>query len=111
LSEINDNIVQRFFSPESPYLANAPALSVPEHLANVTPTPMKYALPSEEEISRIIRASGNEGITFAELLNHFKSQRQGKMGIEEKITEVTQRKCHVVDPGNKLVWIDSRISP
>ncbi|PFH54255.1 hypothetical protein AMATHDRAFT_53149 [Amanita thiersii Skay4041] len=111
LDEVSPEIISRFFSSESTFLASAPKLSIPEHLNSGTPSRfMKYALPTEKEIGSVVRgehrSGGTTGIRLDELLSRFEDLRQGKMGVKEKILEVAQRKCQIVDNAdNHFVWL------
>ncbi|KAF9469221.1 3-hydroxyisobutyryl-coenzyme A hydrolase [Collybia nuda] len=110
LNEVSDEIVSRFFSPSSPYLSSVPTLTIPKHLSSGTSKPMKYALPTEDEIGTMVRGShisgGGTGIRLDELVSKFNNLRPGKMGVKEKVLEVAHRKCEVVDnkDGN-FVWL------
>jgi len=103
LEEISDaEILQKFFSTDSPYLSSAPKLTVPEHLSAVKDrNPMRYTLPTEKEISNMVRgshvSSGKAGIKMEELVSKFEDLRHGKHGVKEKVIEVAQRKCEIVD--------------
>jgi len=116
LEEVSDEIVSRFFSPTSPYLSSAPALSIPDNMTAGTSRPMKYALPTEDEIGAMVRGSHSAGggkvLRLEELLSRFIDLRQGKMGVKEKVLEVARRKCELVDnaDGNN-VWLKWRHSP
>jgi len=110
LNEVTDEIVSRFFSPDSSYLKNAPTLSIPEHLTGVTPNLMKYALPTAQDISNATRILQKDGVTLGELLAHFKQTHQNKSGVESKVAKVALRKCRE-DDRHRLHWIDSVISP
>ncbi|RDB21423.1 3-hydroxyisobutyryl-CoA hydrolase, mitochondrial [Hypsizygus marmoreus] len=110
LEDVSDEMVSRFFAPTSPYLASAPTLSIPEHVSAVTSRPMKYALPTEDEIGSLVRGShsagGGSGISLEELLAKFNDLRQGKMGVKEKVLEVARRKCEVTDNADgNFVWL------
>lgn len=77
---------------------------------------MKYTLPTEDEIGAMVRGShnagGGTGISLNELVAKFKDLRPGKLGVEEKVREVAQRKCDVVDNGGdgNAVWLKWRHS-
>lgn len=111
LDGVSAKVVENFFEPNSPYLTLAPELTIPADLTSGTIfNPMKYALPSEEEIGSVITGShgsgGGVGIQFEELLKRFADLRPGKLGVKEKIYEVVQRRCEVIDnaDGNR-VWL------
>ncbi|KAG5636410.1 hypothetical protein H0H81_008150 [Sphagnurus paluster] len=113
LEGVSDNIVSRFFSMTSPYLSTAPSLSIPEHLSSEVGThkPMKYALPTEDEIGAMVRGShtagGATGVSLDELVSSFNNIRQGKVGVKEKVLEVVRRKCEIKDNGGdgNFVWL------
>ncbi|PPQ93242.1 hypothetical protein CVT25_015240 [Psilocybe cyanescens] len=111
LKEVSAEIVSRFFDPKSPFLSSAPSLSFPAELTSGTiSNPLKYALPTEEEIGSVVTGShasgGGLGLRFDELLARFAELRPGKMGVKEKLLEVVQRRCELTDnaDGNQ-VWL------
>lgn len=103
LEEVSDaDIVSKFFLKDSPYLSSAPKITVPDYLSMAKERdPMRYALPTEKEIGTMVRgshhASGRAGLKMVELISKFEDLRQGKHGVKEKILEVAQRKCEIVD--------------
>ncbi|KAF4614630.1 hypothetical protein D9613_003181 [Agrocybe pediades] len=117
LREVTPSIVSNFFDPKSPYLKEAPTLSLPEELTSGTiSNPLKYALPTEEEIGSVVTGShasgGGLGLRFEELLTRFAELRPGKMGVKEKIIDVVQRRCELTDnaDGNR-VWLKWKHQP
>jgi len=113
LYDVSAEVVANFFEPKSPYLTLAPELTIPADLTPGTKVmnPAKFALPSEEDIGSVITGSRDYGdrmfgIQFEELLERFNEARQGKLGMKEKIYEVVQRKCELIDnaDGNR-VWL------
>lgn len=117
IKDVDSEIVARFFDPNSPFLTDAPSLTLPAELTSGTlSNPTKYALPSEEEIGSVVLGShptgGGMGIRLDELVARFAELRPGKMGVKEKVMEVVQRKCKVEDnrDGNRvwLKWIHSQ---
>ncbi|KAJ6525498.1 3-hydroxyisobutyryl-coenzyme A hydrolase isoform 1 [Mycena vulgaris] len=110
VGEVTDEIVERFFSPHSKFLKNAPTVALREDRAPSTRASLKYTLPTEEEIRNVITgadpASGDMGYTLEDLLEYFYDSRGGKLGVGEKVTEVVRRKTKVVDnkDGN-FVWL------
>ena len=75
---------------------------VPEHLLTAKEkNPMRYTLPTEKEIGTMVlgshHASGKAGLKLEELVSKFEHLRRGKHGVKEKILEVAQRKCEIVD--------------
>ncbi|KAG5645083.1 hypothetical protein DXG03_007174 [Asterophora parasitica] len=111
LEEVSDEIVSRFFAPTSSYLSSAPSLLIPEHpKSDATHKPMKYALPTEDEIGTMVRGShsagGGTGVSLDELVSSFEGIRNGKVGVKEKVLEVARRKCEVKDNGGdgNFIW-------
>ena len=110
LNDVSAEVVANFFEPGSPYLTMAPELTIPLDLTPPTVKPVdhaKYALPSEEEIgSKVTSHASGRGIQYEELLQKFTEQRPGKLGVKEKIHEVVQRRCEVIEDwnGNKI-WL------
>lgn len=116
LNEVSDEIVSRFFDPTSPYLNLVPTLMIPADSSIATRKPMKYALPTEDEIGSLVRGShtsgGGTGLRLDELVSKFNDLRQGKLGVKEKVLEVANRKCEVVDNGDgNFVWLKWKHSP
>ncbi|KZT02305.1 3-hydroxyisobutyryl-coenzyme A hydrolase [Laetiporus sulphureus 93-53] len=118
LEEVKDEFVEKqFFGTYSPEAngQTAPKLAPPEWLANhAKPTlPMKYALPTENEIGQMVlgahKASGGTALTLEELLAQFDDMRRGKMGVKEKVREVVARRCQTEEDaqtGQKwLKWV------
>jgi 3-hydroxyisobutyryl-CoA hydrolase len=103
LTKISDEeVLSKFFSEDSPYRSWTPKLTIPDHLSSAKETnPMRYTLPTEKEIGRMVRgsdrSSGGSGIKLEELVAKFEDVRRGKRGVREKVVEVAQRKCDVVD--------------
>ncbi|KAF8163438.1 3-hydroxyisobutyryl-CoA hydrolase [Crassisporium funariophilum] len=111
LKDVSPQIIANFFEPSSPYLSSAPELTFPAEVTSGTLTnPMKYALPTEEEIGSVVMGShasgGAVGIRFDELLARFAELRPSKLGVKEKLYEVVQRRCEITDnaDGNR-VWL------
>ena len=106
LDDVSAEVVANFFEPNSPYLTLAPELTIPPDLTSgATLNPLKYALPSEEEIAREINLPDRR-IQFDQLLKKFTEERQGKLGVKEKVYEVVKRRCELIDNayGNKI-WL------
>lgn len=109
LEEVSDEIVDRFFDQESPYLASVPELKYP-FVSGESRNYSEYALPTEKEIRDMVTGEhangGDTGITLDELVSSFEEMTDRKMGVREKIYEVVARKCELVDnsDGNK-VWL------
>jgi len=110
LKEVTSSIVSRFFEPESPYLAGAPKLTISDEASDRVSDAMRFALPSEKEIGSVVmgqHSSGGEmSLQMEELLGRFGELRPGKMGVKEKIVEVIERRCDLIDnaDGNR-VWL------
>ena len=120
LDDVSAEVVANFFEPKSPYLTLAPELTIPADLTSGTElNPVKYALPSEEEIGSVVTASGtksgthvSKGIQFDELMKTYAKKRGGKLGVKEKIYEVVQRRCKLTDiVGGNRVWLEWKPLP
>jgi len=72
-----------------------PILTPPDFLSDVRQNPMKFALPSEDTIRRVVKSNSSNPITLSHLLTHFDDLTSGKQGVEEKVLEVVRRKCDV----------------
>ncbi|KAK0211170.1 3-hydroxyisobutyryl-CoA hydrolase [Desarmillaria ectypa] len=163
VKDVTEDIVSRFFSAESAFLAQAPKLYLPENdtalkagstketedSANkagekstgsvesggdkkgkgnivldgrdrdIRPPPdfsakphayHKYGLPTEKEIEAIIRGndidSPGTGYTIDEVVEKVLGHHNGKMGIREKVLEIVERKCKIVDNADgNFVWV------
>ncbi|CAA7271582.1 unnamed protein product [Cyclocybe aegerita] len=112
LKEVTPEILSRFFDPQSPYLADAPKLDFPEEQTSAKlGNPLKYALPTEEEIASVVigshgSAGGNLGLRFEEVVARFAELRGGKLGVKEKVTEVVNRRCELTDNADgNFVWL------
>ena len=99
---MKDSDVQKsFFKSYSPEAGTAPRLTNPlEGQSGGTARaydPMHFALPTEQEIRQMVDGShptsGGTVITREELLQQFEALRKGKMGVREKVLEVSQRCC------------------
>lgn len=109
LEDVTDEIVDRFFEHGSPYLRGAPVLEIPEGMEPHY-EPRKYSLPTEREIGEVVRGSlplaGSMSLQLEDVLEHFAHARKGKLGVREKILEVAQRKCELVDNNDgNFVWL------
>lgn len=58
------------------------------------------ALPREEDVERLVRRGGK---SRRMVIEEFISQRNGKLGVREKVEEVIRRRCKVDESGD-LVW-------
>ena len=73
--------------------------------------PMRYGLPTEEEIKQVVRGehpqSGALALTREEVVKKFLGMTGNKHGVSKKIYEVLERRCEVIqDPDNNgcLRW-------
>ncbi|KAF9527023.1 3-hydroxyisobutyryl-CoA hydrolase [Crepidotus variabilis] len=111
LKEVTPAIVSRFFDSKSTYLEGAPTITIPDGLDPKEKTnPMRYALPTENEIGAVVRgqhpSGGDMGLQLNELLTRFAELRPGKMGVKEKVLEVVERRCELVDNADQnRVWL------
>jgi len=111
LGEVTDEIVDRFFSPHSQFLKNAPTVSEQGiHRGTSERTQQLYTLPTENEIRDVITGedpdSGSMGYTIDDLLEYFRDSRQAKMGVNDKVLDVVRRKTTVVDNNDgNFVWL------
>ncbi|KAF5373676.1 hypothetical protein D9758_000876 [Tetrapyrgos nigripes] len=109
LEEVTDEIVDRFFSSESEYLQGTREFSMPAEFLNNN-DPSKYALPTQQSIHDMVtgahKSSGGTGLMLDELVSNFENMYGNKIGVREKVLEVADRKCKVVDnaDGNN-VWL------
>ncbi|KAG9015278.1 hypothetical protein FRB93_012977 [Tulasnella sp. JGI-2019a] len=108
-SEIKDvkqsDVVDKFFSASSPFFKNLPTTSFTAPEAGdgpgvVTETdPLRFSLPSEEEIGRLVRgehpSSSDTSLDLPELLERSR-ELYGKAGVEAKVKDVVARRCEVV---------------
>jgi 3-hydroxyisobutyryl-CoA hydrolase len=111
LQEIPDEkIIETFFNTDSPLLSNMPHLSLS---AAVTVSTTDYALPSETEIEMVVVGehvgSDDMSLNLQELLEKPDRLWRGKHGVREKLREVFQRRCRVVeatkDTESYVQWI------
>jgi len=70
-------------------------------MARTATDPRRYSLPTEQDISEAVlgshKTSGKTGITLPELIIKFEKLRLGKHGVREKVEEIVERKCDLVD--------------
>jgi 3-hydroxyisobutyryl-CoA hydrolase len=76
-----------------------------------TISPMKYALPSEEDIGMAVKGShgtsGSHAITLEDLIARFEGMASSKIGVREKVVDVAKRRTRPQkdEEGNEwLVW-------
>ncbi|KAK0441016.1 3-hydroxyisobutyryl-CoA hydrolase [Armillaria borealis] len=70
----------------------------------------KFGLPTEKEIEAIVRGndidSPGTGYTVDEVVEKVLEHHNGKMGIREKVLEIIERKCKIVDNADgNFVWV------
>ncbi|KAG7448221.1 3-hydroxyisobutyryl-coenzyme A hydrolase isoform 1 [Guyanagaster necrorhizus] len=70
----------------------------------------RYSLPTEKEIEDIIRGndidSPGTGYTIDEVVEKVFEHHDGKVGIREKVLEIVERKCKIVDNADgNFVWV------
>ena len=106
VSEVTKETVEKFFDPSSTYQLDIPdTLQVPSASRY-----FDYALPTEEEIGSAVMGShanaGDMGATAEEIIALFEGLRPGKQGVREKVQEVLQRRCTLVDNADgNFVWL------
>ncbi|KAJ7085687.1 3-hydroxyisobutyryl-coenzyme A hydrolase isoform 1 [Mycena belliarum] len=113
LGDVTEEMVDRFFSPHSQFLQDAPTvgdIAFGESRGPSERNQLKFTLPTEEDIRDVITgadpASGDMGYTLDDLLEYFHDSRGGKSGVDEKIREVVSRKTTVVDNHDgHFVWL------
>lgn len=59
------------------------------------------ALPREEDVEALVR----RGITYEDAMQRFEKEREGKIGVPEKVAEILARKTRLKEDGF-LAWID-----
>lgn len=84
-----------------------------EDISSTPRDPMRYALPTEEEIRAVVAGSATSGgstsVTLPELVARFQERTNGKYGVKEKVEEVVARQCQVVDNNDgNFVWLKWR---
>ena len=100
-------MTKNLFSEHSPFTSSAPSLELPSRLTDVQELkPYKYALPTEREIGLEVRGaepstSAGTGLKLDELVSLFVNRRPGKHGVREKVLDVVQRRCDIVDNADK----------
>ncbi|CAO3680344.1 unnamed protein product [Umbelopsis vinacea] len=104
LSEIsNDSILKNYF--EAPGERQLSLLSPKDFMQYPY---RKYALPSEEDIRRVVTGDAADAIlshpvTSNDIIDWFVRERHGKFGVQEKVREVLERKTKL--EGDVLRWI------
>ncbi|OBZ69256.1 3-hydroxyisobutyryl-CoA hydrolase, mitochondrial [Grifola frondosa] len=91
LEDVNDSeVLKKFFSTYTPAEGNAPTITPPDYLGdrNELVDPMQYALPTEDEIRKMVDGShlrsGATEITLEELVAKFEDMRRGSTECERK---------------------------
>lgn len=113
-SEVKDvkdsDVVNKFFSANSPFLKGLPKATftassrtegdVKSFKAVATETdPLRFSLPSEDEIGLIVRgehtSSSDTALDLSDLLERTRDLFN-KAGVEDKVKDVVYRRCKVV---------------
>ncbi|PAV23801.1 3-hydroxyisobutyryl-coenzyme A hydrolase isoform 1 [Pyrrhoderma noxium] len=109
LSQVDKEFVKNFFD-NSKYVTSAPKLEIDNSKVQQQ-DPMRYGLPTEEEIKQVVRGehpqSGALALTREEVVKKFLGMTGNKHGVSEKVYEVLERRCEVIqDPDNNgcLRW-------
>ena len=95
LEAVADSEVERFFMVEGE-----------ERLELLSPTDYNQyrygylSLPREVEVAEVVRRGGQ---SWGKVVDGFLGQRNGKVGVREKVEEVLERMCDV-DGSGDLVW-------
>jgi len=111
LEAVSPEVVARFFDSKSPFLAGLPELEIPKEFESVGENRhLRYALPTEAEIGAVVRGehagAGDLGLTKKDVLAHFKKTYPDKVGVQDKVEEVIQRKCSIIDNADgNFVWL------
>ena len=97
LAEVTEeSVIQNFFSPASQYLEPTPEFNPPEGF-DTPKNPMRYALPSEDDIRLHVTQDTPDGgglaVTRDQVLQHFDQKTDGKGGVGDKVSEVLDRMC------------------
>ncbi|KAF8136539.1 ClpP/crotonase-like domain-containing protein [Boletus edulis] len=78
-------------------IEDMPQLTFPDTLDH-TVNPKAFALPSESRIVELIRLSCKDGpVSLSALLSDMENLIKEKLGTKEKVLDVVQRRCQVVD--------------
>jgi 3-hydroxyisobutyryl-CoA hydrolase len=106
-----DDVISQFFKTSSKYLQNSKPLDVPEQVSTRTDM-IKFGLPCEQEIQEVVtgthKTSSSKGLDANQVMKVFQQLYPNKGGLEERVSEVLDRKCEVVDdPGHfkHVRWI------
>ncbi|PCH34159.1 3-hydroxyisobutyryl-CoA hydrolase [Wolfiporia cocos MD-104 SS10] len=110
LEKVSDSYIQEeFFHKYSPERGTAPRIRLYNLPHNVEPADaMRFSLPSEEEIRRMVEENNHGSLlSLEELAAKIKSSTRDKAGVEEKIFDVVSRKCTQLDDSQgrmRLMW-------
>jgi 3-hydroxyisobutyryl-CoA hydrolase len=98
IEDVSPEILDRFFSNNSPYLSQMPRLSLPDTVLDHSVNSTAFALPSESKIVELIRLSCKDGpISLSGVLSDMETFIKEKLGTKEKLLDVVHRRCQVVD--------------
>lgn len=108
----DDEIAFNFFNRDSKFLGLTPQLEKPTWVKATgdSTNSMRYALPREEDIGKVVKGSDGSSaalaVTIEHVQRHFANKTHGKEGVKEKIDEVVKRRCRVEpdSSGDWLVW-------
>ncbi|EJD53137.1 3-hydroxyisobutyryl-coenzyme A hydrolase isoform 1 [Auricularia subglabra TFB-10046 SS5] len=100
-------VVDNFFKPSSPYLQDRPTLDLEAPLSSAPPPSfMRFSLPSEHYVESVVRgtntSSGRHALTAEEVVDTICRTFKDKPGTREKVQEIIQRKCRVLDDPDKF---------
>lgn len=108
LEEVDHNtVIDNFFKPTSPFLQDKPTLAL-EAPPSSGPPPsfMRFSLPSEHYVESVVRgtlvSSGPHALTAEEVIEIVCRTFKNKPGTREKVQEIIQRKCRVLDDPDKF---------
>ncbi|KAG9099351.1 hypothetical protein FS749_001411 [Ceratobasidium sp. UAMH 11750] len=98
LEETRPDVIKKFFD-DSAYVASAPRLELNRSASG--DRLLRYALPSEGVVQAAIQGSlpgsGSFALTPAELVASFEGKYGQKIGMRQKLEEIIDRRCKVVD--------------
>lgn len=97
IDDVSPEILDRFFSNDSPYRSQMPPLSFPDTFAEHV-GPMAFVLPSESKIVEMIKSLCKDGpVSLSGLLSDMEHLIKEKAGTKDKVLDVVYRTCQVVD--------------
>ncbi|KAG9306831.1 hypothetical protein G9A89_005732 [Geosiphon pyriformis] len=104
LEEISDKDIEEFYL-KSPVLSSLNLLNPRSYERYPF---AQFALPSEEEVKKVVtgenRDVGSLALTKPEVLDFFLKDRNGKIGVREKILEILARKTRTLGGSDSLQW-------